>query len=285
MKLDLTVAGVVLLSAVLHAFWNAIVKTDNDRLVSMGRVMIAGSLLGLAVVPFVPLPAPESWKWLLISIGIHNFYYFFLLSAYAHGDLSHVYPIARGSGPLLVAIFSGVLVGEHLTGYEYAGVFLVSIGIASLALAKGLPRGEEWRPTLYALATGVTIAAYTVADGLGVRASGHSLSYIAWLNVLEGPWVFLFAVWMRGPAIMDHLRKYWWRGAGGGVVATVGYGLAIWALGMGAMAHVAALRETSVLWGALIGTIVLGESFGYRRVLAAVMVVAGLLMMHLAALF
>jgi uncharacterized membrane protein len=103
--------------------------------------------------------------------------------------------------------------------------------------------------------------------------------------VLEGPWVFLFAVWMRGPAIMGHLRKYWWRGAGGGVVATVGYGLAIWALGMGAMAHVAALRETSVLWGALIGTIVLGESFGYRRVMAAVMVVAGLLMMHFAALF
>lgn len=285
MKLDLTVAGVVLLSAVLHACWNAIVKTDNDRLVSMGLVMVSGSLIGLAVVPFVPLPAPESWKWLLISIGIHNFYYFFLLSAYAHGDLSHVYPIARGSGPLLVAVFSGALVGEHLTGYEYAGVFLVSIGIASLALAKGLPRGEEWRPTLYALATGVTIAAYTVADGLGVRASGHSLGYIAWLNMLEGPWVFLFAVWLRGPAIMGHLRKYWWRSAGGGVVATVGYGLAIWALGMGAMAHVAALRETSVLWGALIGTIVLGESFGYRRVLAAVMVVAGLLMMHLAALF
>jgi drug/metabolite transporter (DMT)-like permease len=284
MKLDLAVAGVVLLSALLHASWNAVVKTDADRLVSMGLVMIAGSLIGLAAVPFLPLPAPESWKWLLISIGIHNFYYFFLLSAYAHGDLSHVYPIARGSGPLLVAIFSGALVGEHLTGYEFAGVFLVSLGIASLALAKGLPRGEEWRPTLYALATGVTIAAYTVADGLGVRASGHSLSYIAWHNLLEGPWVFLFAVWKRGPAIVGHLRKYWWRGFGGGVVATIGYGLAIWALGQGGMAHVAALRETSVLWGALIGTILLGESFGYRRVLAAATVVAGLLLMHLAAL-
>lgn len=285
MKLDLAVAGVVLISALLHACWNAVVKTDSDRLVSMGLVMISGSLLGLAAVPFLPLPAPESWKWLLISIGIHNFYYFFLLNAYEHGDLSHVYPIARGSGPLLVAIFSGALVGEHLTGYEFAGVFLVSVGIASLALAKGLPRGEEWRPTLYALATGVTIAAYTVADGLGVRASGNSLSYIAWLNVLEGPWVFLFALWRRGTAITHHLRKYWWRGAAGGVVATIGYGLAIWALGQGGMAHVAALRETSVLWGSLIGTILLGEAFGYRRVLAAVMVVAGLLLMHLAALF
>jgi drug/metabolite transporter (DMT)-like permease len=283
MKLELTVAGVVLLSAFLHACWNAVVKTDSDRLVSMGLVMISGSVLGLAVVPFVPLPAPESWKWLAISFGIHNFYYFFLLNAYAHGDLSHVYPIARGCGPLLVAIFSGALVGEHLTGYEFAGVFLVSVGVASLALAKGWPRGEEWRPTLYALATGVTIAAYTVADGLGVRASGHSLSYIAWLNILEGPWVFLFALWRRGSAIMHHLRKYWWRGIGGGAVATVGYGLAIWALSLGAMAHVAALRETSVLWGSLIGTVVLGEAFGYRRVLAAVMVVAGLLLMHFAA--
>lgn len=283
MKLDLAVAGVVLLSALLHASWNAVVKSDADRLVSMGLVMIVGSLMGLAALPFVPMPQPEAWKWLIISIVIHNFYYFFLLNAYAHGDLSHVYPIARGSGPLLVAIFSGVLVGEHLAGYEFAGVFLVSVGIASLALAKGLPRGEEWRPTLYALATGVTIAAYTVADGLGVRASGDALGYIAWLNLLEGPWVFLFALWLRGPSIFQHLRKYWWRGAGGGVVATVGYGLAIWALSVGGMAHVAALRETSVLWGSLIGTLILGESFGYRRVLAAMTVVAGLLLMHLAA--
>jgi drug/metabolite transporter (DMT)-like permease len=285
MKLDLIVVVLVLCSALLHATWNAVVKSDSDRLVSMGLVMLAGAVMGLAVVPFVPLPDPAAWKWLLLSIAIHNFYYFFLLSAYAHGDLSHVYPIARGSGPLLVAIFSGVLVGEHLTGGESVGVLLVSFGIASLALAKGLPRGEEWRPTLYALATGVTIAAYTVADGLGVRAAGYSLSYIAWLNLLEGPWVMLFAIWVRGPKIVDHLRQYWWRGVGGGVVATVGYGLAIWALSVGGMAHVAALRETSVLFGALIGTIILRESFGIRRLIAAVLVVAGLLLMHFPALF
>lgn len=285
MKLDLAVAGVVLLSALLHASWNAVVKSDSDRLVSMGLVMASGTVMGLIALPFLPLPDPAAWKWLALSVAIHNFYYFFLLSAYAHGDLSHVYPIARGSGPLLVAIFSGVLVGEHLSNSELLGVMLVSFGIASLALAKGLPRGEEWRPTLYALATGVTIASYTVTDGLGVRASGHALSYIAWLNVLEGPWVLLFAFWMRGKTIFTHLRKYWGRGVGGGVVATIGYGLAIWALSVGGMAHVAALRETSVLWGSLIGTILLHESFGPRRVLAAVMVVAGLLLMHFAALF
>ncbi len=285
MKLDLIVVVLVLCSALLHATWNAIVKSDNDRLVSMGLVMVAGAAIGLLAVPFVPLPAPESWKWLLLSIAIHNFYYFFLLSAYAHGDLSHVYPIARGSGPLLVAIFSGVLVGEHLTGGESLGVLFVSFGIASLALARGWPRGEEWRPTLYALATGVTIAAYTVADGLGVRSAGNALSYIAWLNLLEGPWVMLFAIWLRGPKIMHHLRQYWWRGVGGGIVATIGYGLAIWALSVGGMAHVAALRETSVLFGALIGTIILHESFGMRRMLAAVLVVTGLLLMHFPALF
>lgn len=282
MKLDLAVAGLVLLSALLHASWNAVVKSDTDRLVSMGMVMASGAVMGLMAVPFLPLPDPESWKWLIISITIHNFYYFFLLNAYAHGDLSHVYPIARGSGPLLVAIFSGALVGEHLTTGEFAGVFLVSLGIASLALAKGWPRGEEWRPTLYALATGVTIAAYTIADGLGVRASGHALSYIAWLNFLEGPWVLLFAIWMRGPAFFDHLRKYWWRGAGGGVVATIGYGLAIWALSVGAMAHVAALRETSVLFAALLGTWLLKEVFTPRRALGTAVIVAGVMALRLA---
>ncbi len=132
------------------------------------------------------------------------------------------------------------------------------------------------------VATGVTIAAYTVVDGLGARHSSDVLGYIVWLSLLEGPWVLCVAAARRGPALLPHLRRYAWRGAVGGVIATVGYGIAIWALSRGAMANVAALRETSVIFAALIGSRWLGEAFGRRRVLAATLVAAGLILMNLA---
>src|SRR3954447_6948643 len=153
MVLGPSVIALVLCAALMHATWNAIVKSDRDRLVSMAVVMGAGTVLGVAAAPFVPLPAPASWKWLLASCAIHGVYYFFLLRAYAHGDLSHVYPIARGLGPTLVAIFSGALVGEQLAVHEGLGVALVSTGILTLALARGL-KAFEPRPTLYAVVTG-----------------------------------------------------------------------------------------------------------------------------------
>ncbi|MFZ9633604.1 MAG: EamA family transporter, partial [Alphaproteobacteria bacterium] len=142
------------------------------------------------------------------------------------------------------------------------------------------PRGEA-RALGFAVLTGITIAAYSVVDGIGARLSGDPLGYIAWLNLLEGPWVFLFAALRRGRATLPYLRAYWWRGAAGGTIATIGYGIAIWALSMGAMAHVTALRETSSLFGALIGAFVLKETFGARRVAAAAVMVAGLLLMNL----
>jgi drug/metabolite transporter (DMT)-like permease len=280
MVLDPLVIVLVLCAALMHATWNAIVKSDRDRLVSMAMVMGAGTVLGIAAAPFVPLPAPAAWKWLVASMIIHYFYYFFLLRAYAHGDLSHVYPIARGLGPTLVAIFSGTLVGEHLAVHEGIGVALVSTGILTLALARGL-KAFEPRPTLYAVITGVTIASYTVSDGIGARSAGDAIAYIVWLNILEGPGLILTAIAIRGRAMLPYLRQYWWRGTVGGVIATLGYGIAIWGLSVGAMAHVAALRETSVLFASLIGTLLLGEGFGRLRVVAAGMIVAGLILMNM----
>jgi drug/metabolite transporter (DMT)-like permease len=281
LRLDPGVVALVLLAALLHASWNAVVKSDSDRLVSMGLVMLAGCFLGLAVVPFVPFLEATAWPYLIASVLIHNFYYFFLLKAYRWGDLSHVYPIARGLGPLLVALGSGGLIGEHLAFHEIGGVVLVSFGIASLAFGHGLPRGHEWRPVIYAVLTGITISAYTIADGLGARHAGNAFSYIAWLNVAEGPWVFLFALAVRRGSIVLYLRRSWWRGLAGGVVATIGYGIAIWALSLGAMAHVAALRETSVIFAAAMGALLLRESFGRRRIVAASIVAAGLVLMNL----
>lgn len=298
--LDPLVIALLLAAAVMHASWNAILKSDRaDRLATFGVIMAMGALQGAILVPFLPMIDPAAWKWAACSVAAHLLYYVFLLKAYAYGDLSHAYPIARGSGPLLVAVFSGRLLGEALRSQDVLGVVLLSAGLIVLALPErdGRATGEaspgarrrHRLATLFALLTGVTIALYIVADGLGVRAAGstleHKISYIAWLNLLEGPWLLLFAIWRRPRAVVGYLRTNWHRGVAGGLVAHGGYGIAIWALSQGPMAHVAALRETSVLFGALMGALLLGESFGRRRVAAAAVIVAGLVLMNAPRLF
>src|ERR1700687_1741215 len=173
MPLTPLVTALVLCAALMHASWNAIVKSDTDRLASFAPVMHAGAFLGLALAPFVPPPAAASWKWLAASVAIHNFYYLFLLRAYAHGDLSHVYPISRGLGPTLVAVFANALIGEEVSVQAGLGVGLVSLGIVGLALGKGW-RGLGGRGTLFAALTGVAIALYTGADRAGVRGLGNA---------------------------------------------------------------------------------------------------------------
>jgi len=288
------IVALLLAAALMHATWNAILKADqSDRLATFGVIMTTGTVMGLAAVPFLPWIEAAAWKYLVASVLIHVLYYIFLLKAYSYGDLSHNYPIARGMGPLLVALVSGRFIGEHLRGQDILGVLLLSAGLVALAipLRRVAPRpGARFGlATLFAVLTGFTIAAYIIADGLGVRSAGptfeHRLAYIAWLCVLEGPWLLVLAFTLRPATVWTHLRRTWWRGVIGGVIANVGYGIAIYALVLGPMAHVAALRETSVLFGALIGTLVLGEPFGVRRVAAAFVIVAGLVLMNGPALF
>ena len=283
------IVGLLLAAALMHASWNALLKADrSDRLATFGVIMTTGTAMGVIAVPFLPLPAWGAWKFLVLSVIIHVAYYTFLLKAYSYGDLSHTYPIARGLGPLLVALVSGQLIGEHLRVQDIAGVLLLSGGLVTLAipLKSAAPRagGRHGMATLFAVLTGITIAAYIIADGFGVRAAGpdftHRLAYIAWLCVLEGPWLLVLAIVLRPHTVWSHLKRYWWRGVMGGVIANTGYGIAIYALVLGPMAHVAALRETSVLFGALMGTLLLGEPFGRRRVAAACVIVTGLVLMN-----
>jgi drug/metabolite transporter (DMT)-like permease len=283
------IVGLLLLAALMHASWNAILKSDeSDRLATFGVIMTTGTVMGLCAVPFLPWIDPAAWKYLVSSVLIHVLYYTFLLKAYSYGDLSHTYPIARGLGPLLVALVSGRFIGEHLRTQDIVGVLLLSFGLVSLAmpLRNVVPRpgSRHGLATLFAVLTGITIAAYIIADGLGVRSAGptfeHRLSYIAWLCVVEGPWLLVLAIVIRPKSVWTHLRRTWWRGVMGGVIANVGYGIAIYALVLGPMAHVAALRETSVLFGALMGTLLLGEPFGVRRVAAAFVIVVGLVLMN-----
>lgn len=288
MVVEPLIVALLLAAALMHASWNALLKADrSDRMATFGVIMTTGTVMGLVAVPFLPMIHPGAWKFLVASVIIHVAYYTFLLKAYSYGDLSHTYPIARGLGPLLVALVSGQLIGEHLRAQDILGVCLLSGGLIALALPlRGAPRssGRHGLATLFAVMTGITIAAYIIADGMGVRAAGpdmaHRLAYIAWLCVLEGPWLLVVALALRPATVLSHLKRTWWRGLIGGVIANTGYGIAIYALVLGPMAHVAALRETSVLFGALMGTLLLGEPFGTRRVAAAFVIVAGLVMMN-----
>jgi drug/metabolite transporter (DMT)-like permease len=294
MVVEPLIVALLLMAALMHASWNAILKSDqSDRLATFGVIMTTGTVMGLCAVPFLPWIEPAAWKYLASSVLIHVLYYTFLLKAYSYGDLSHTYPIARGLGPLLVALVSGRFIGEHLRTQDIVGVLLLSFGLIALAmpLRNVVPRpgSRHGLATLFAVLTGFTIAAYIIADGLGVRSAGptfqHRLSYIAWLCVVEGPWLLVLAIVLRPNTVWAHLRHTWWRGVIGGVIANVGYGIAIYALVLGPMAHIAALRETSVLFGALIGTLLLGEPFGQRRVAAAFVIVSGLALMNGPALF
>ena len=206
MVVEPLIVGLLLMAALMHASWNAILKSDqSDRLATFGVIMTTGTVMGLCAVPFLPMIEPAAWKYLASSVLIHVLYYTFLLKAYSYGDLSHTYPIARGLGPLLVALVSGRFIGEHLRPQDIVGVLLLSFGLIALAmpLRNVVPRpgSRHGLATLFAVLTGFTIAAYIIADGLGVRSAGptfqHRLSYIAWLCVVEGPWLLVLAIVLR----------------------------------------------------------------------------------------
>ena len=283
MALQPELVFLVLLAALAHAAWNAVVKASGARNNTFAVILLTGGAVGLAGVILLPLPAPQAWAFLAVSAVVHYGYYGFLLLAYRHGDLSHVYPLARGSAPLAVAAGAWLLAGEMLTPVGVAGLGLASAGLMSLAFENGVPRGHAGKPVVYALGTGLLIAAYTVVDGLGVRASLAPLSYIVWLNLLEAvPVVVWLAVW-RPEGFVRQAGPWWRHGLIGGLLATAAYGFVIYAMSAGGMAHVSALRETSTLFAALIGTLMLGERAGgpARRVIAAAMVSGGIVVLQL----
>ncbi|MGH6945845.1 MAG: EamA family transporter [Kiloniellales bacterium] len=282
MPLEPGVLALVLLAAVLHASWNALVKTGGDRLVVITLVNFAPGIPALLALLWLPPMSAEAVPFLVVSVLVHFGYYAFLLGAYQHGDLSRVYPVARGSAPLLVALGAWLLAGEALSVAGWLGILVVSAGIMSLAWFRnhGAVAGEA-KAIGFALLTGLSIAGYSVADGLGVRASGASFTYIAWLFAIDAFPLLLFTCWRRRGRIAAAFRPHLLRGAAGGVVATTAYGIVIWAMGQGPIAHVVALRETSVIIAAGIGTLLLGESFGRQRILAAALVAAGAIALNL----
>lgn len=276
--MDIVVIALVLLAAALHASWNALLKSGGDPFVRLAVVNVVSGLCALPVLPLLTTPAPASWPYLIASVVIHHAYYIALSFGYRVGDLSHVYPIARGIAPPLVVLGAWFLAGENPGLIGVLAILLISGAIISLTFGAGWRIGPL-APVGFALATGVTIAGYTICDGLGGRASGDVFGYIAWLFVLDAiPFAILVAFFRRSTVRRD-LEQSWRAGVLGGVFAIAAYGLVIWAMSLSPMGHVSALRETSVVLAAWLGARLLHEPLGARRVLAAGLVAAGVVLL------
>ena len=236
-------------------------------------------------MPFYGWPEPASWPWLIASIVIHLFYFAGLIESYRTGDMGQVYPIARGAAPLMTATMTTLFVGERLGFYGWGGIVLLAVGRAA-AVAARRPRSREARPQAvgFALFTAVTICVYSVVDGIGARLAGpgKANAYSALLFIGIAPVVVVYALVRRGPPVFAAMVPHWKTGLGGGALAVISYSIAIWAMTLAPIAIVAALRETSVLFGAIIAVVILKEPLRTARVVAAGMIVIGLVLLRLA---
>jgi drug/metabolite transporter (DMT)-like permease len=265
----------VLFAALLHASWNAIVKSGSDTFLDTLLVGSAAALVAAATLPFLPPPAIESWPYLAASVILELAYYFLVAAAYRTGDLSYVYPIMRGSAPLLTALVAGFFVAERLTRGGWAGVVLISAGILLLAASQWRLRRLHASSTLFALGNAVVISTYTLIDGLGARLSGDSFSYVGWLTALTGVTLAAFLFLRHREAMTWRLQARWRICLVGGLCTWASYAIALWAMTRAPVALVAALRETSVIFGTVLAAVVLKEKFGGARYAAALLVCAG----------
>lgn len=276
--------GLILASALMHALWNVYVKTGEDRLSAMALVMGAMALGAPFLLVIAPAPDPASWPYIAASAALNNVYFFLLIEAYKRGDLSHAYPIARGTAPLGVAAGATLFAGESLSSLEIIGVLTISAAIASLVWTGRQGQVAVHGSVAFPIATGLMISSYTLCDGVGVRLSGSPLGYIGWLFLFAALPILTYACLVRRGALASYLGRRWKRVGIAGVFSFGSYGCAIYALSLEAMAPIAALRETSVIFAAAIGAKVLGEPFGRRRMAAAVGVAAGAVLIQLSAL-
>ena len=269
------VTALILFSAILHASWNAFVKNDDDRTLAMAWIMGLGGVASLLTLPFIAFPKPAVWPYLIATTILQNVYFAFVILSYRHGDLSQAYPIARGTAALLAALASSALGIDVLVPREWMGIALSSLGIASLAFAAS-GSGHRLRHALgYPLLSGAFTAAYSIVDGSGARVASSPIEYVLWMNTCAAPFLPLYVIATRGAEI----RKTGLQGIGpriaAATVAMVSYGIAVWAFSQASMGRMAVLRETSVLFAAILGSVVLKEPFGTRRILSATMILAG----------
>ncbi len=273
MTLDVMFA--VLFGALLHACWNALISGSTDRTLDTVLVVAGAAVIAACALPFAPLPAPASWPFLIASGVIHVVYFILVAQSYRHGELSFAYPIMRGSAPVISAIAAALLLAESPSAGGWLGVLLISGGVMLLAADSWRNGAFQGRAALFALATAAIIVVYTLVDGIGARLSQQAAAYTGWVFVLTAvPLVALFLV-RSGRATRGYFKLHWRRGLIGGGCTLGSYGLALWAMTQAPIALVAALRETSVIFGALIAAALLGERLSRVRWAAIIVVTAG----------
>ena len=264
----------VLGAAFLHAAWNALIKVGASKIGGMVILSLAEIPIGLTIALTRPSLDPAAWPWLIAAVCTHFAYKSFLAMAYDRGDLSRVYPIARGAAPMLVAVVGAGFLADTLSAMEYVGIAVLAGGI--LLMAQGVfTSGEERRLIPLALGSALATASYTLIDGLGARVSGDAVTYVAWLTVLGGASFSAGTLALRGRAVLPPVGRAW---AMGGLAAAASFGayaVSIWAMTQAPIALVAALRETSILFAVLIGWLVFGERMDRVKALAAMLIVAG----------
>jgi drug/metabolite transporter (DMT)-like permease len=276
--LSLSVTLAVLAAAVTHATWNAIAHGIKDQTLAFALIGVGGIVVAIPLVIFATAPRPDCWPYLAASIVIHVFYNLLLMRCYRLGEFGQVYPLARGTSPLVVTILAAIFVHERLALPQIAGVLVVSGGLAALVMAGRRPGRAAF---LAAIGTGLTIAAYTTVDGVGVRLSHSPVGYIGWLMLLESLGVPMFALIRRRDVLLKQRPRILLSGLAAGALSVLAYGLVLWAQTRGALAPIAALRETSVIFGAIIATLVFREPFGRTRIGATILVTAGIVLLNL----
>jgi len=261
-----------LCAAVLHATWNAALRSSADRLWFVTVMSFSSTVAAIPLVVMLPPPLKESWGYLSVSALLQVIYSFLLAYAYALGELGLVYPIVRGSVPLLVTVGGFVLAGQRLGGLALLGIVLISAAIVSQAF--GSARTER-KAVTHAIVTALFVAAYVIADALGVRRAGNPQSYAAWIWVIYGALMPAGFLLLRGPITLRLEARDTWKALAGGLLSFGSYGAIIAALALGNVGAISALRETSIVFSALIGRVFLGEALTLRRALVCLAVTAG----------
>jgi drug/metabolite transporter (DMT)-like permease len=280
--MDSFVFVAVLFAAACHAGWNATIKGGLDPLATTVLISIGAAIVSLVLLPVTGLPAAAAWPWCAASVLIHLVYFAALIESYRAGDMGQVYPIARGSAPLMTAVATTAFIGERLGLLGWCGILLLAAGVLLLSLRGGRDLARPDRAAVgFALFTAVTICAYSVVDGVGARLSGSANAYSVMLFVSIGPVMLIYALARRGHEVIAAMGQSWGIGLAGGGLQLGSYGIAIWAMTVAPIAIVAALRESSVLFGAVIAVVFLKEPLRAGRVAAALMIVAGLALIRL----
>lgn len=280
--MDLTIFLAVILAALLHASWNLIVKLNLDRFLALFLIQTMMGVLGMGMLLAFAFPAPASWPYAITSGILHTGYNLFLARSYQTGDLSQVYPIARGTAPLMTLAGTWALAGEAVTPLTGAGILLLVIGIWATAISKERRFRLDGLTLFFALGTSVFVAAYTIVDGLGARVSGSPSGYAGLGFALDGALLLAVGMRMRGTGIIRTVAPYWKSGAVGAVLSAVAYWIVIWAMTLAPIAAVAALRESSILFVMLMSLFILKERVTWGRMAGGVLIVAGAAALRLA---